>query len=110
MSAVDGRILHRNNLKADAAYSYRVFADTDAINTPLDSPLGNGYTPFPGPDPHQTLPRVGVLSAALLVLLVFADLSTLGGGSEDGSSGASSSAGRSVVRRERSRSLPTRRS
>lgn len=51
ISAEDGSLLFRNTLTAsDAAaetYSYRVFADADGINQPFDSPLGNGYDPFP---------------------------------------------------------------
>ncbi len=61
VSAADGQLLHRRNLKANAAYTYRVFAD-DADNgyQPYDSPLGNGYTPFPGADPVEALQRSGV--------------------------------------------------
>jgi hypothetical protein len=47
VSAQDGRVLFRNNLRADAAFSYRVWADTSADHTPLDGPGGNGSTPHP---------------------------------------------------------------
>lgn len=61
VSAVDGRILHRDNLKADAAYSYRVFAGAAGpLYQPYDMPLGNGYTPFPGSNPNDPLVRTGV--------------------------------------------------
>lgn len=62
VSAVDGQVLHRDNLKANAAWSYRVFADANGLHQPYDSPLGNGYTPFPGVDPTDSLPRNGVSS------------------------------------------------
>jgi hypothetical protein len=49
VSALNGAVLHRDNLKAEAATTYRVFADpNDPLRQPFDSPLGNGYTPFPG--------------------------------------------------------------
>ncbi len=60
VSANDGRVLHRKNLKANAAYSYRVFAEPDGNHMPYDSPLGNGYTPFTGANPTDELQRVGV--------------------------------------------------
>jgi hypothetical protein len=61
VSATDGQVLHRANLKASAAYNYRVFADTNGpLHQPFDMPLGNGYTPFPGAQPTDTLVRTGV--------------------------------------------------
>ncbi|HEY1078345.1 MAG TPA: M36 family metallopeptidase [Fontimonas sp.] len=60
VSARDASILQRRNLKADAAYTYRTFADTAAPNTPYDSPFGNGLTPFPLASPDQPVERVGV--------------------------------------------------
>ena len=62
ISAEDGSLLFRNTLTAsDAAaetYSYRVFADADGINQPFDSPLGNGYDPFPASAPNAAIGRV----------------------------------------------------
>lgn len=60
VSARDAGILQRRNLKADAAYSYRTFADEAAPHTPYDSPFGNGLTPFPLASPDQPVERVGV--------------------------------------------------
>ncbi|MEK6805864.1 MAG: M36 family metallopeptidase [Pseudomonadota bacterium] len=51
ISAVDGGLLSRKNLKNQAAYSYRVYADMAGINQPYDGPLGNGYEPFPSDNP-----------------------------------------------------------
>lgn len=60
MSAQDGSLLVRKDLKSDAAYSYRVFAEPKGpIYQPFDSPLGNGYTPFPGASRNQRLARNG---------------------------------------------------
>lgn len=75
VSAADGQLLHRRNLKANAAYTYRVFAD-DVENgyQPYDSPLGNGYTPFPGANPVEELQRSGVESR--LVTLEHAGIET----------------------------------
>lgn len=39
--AEDGRVLSRRSLVADAAFSYRVFAETAAAKTPLDGPLAD---------------------------------------------------------------------
>lgn len=60
VSASDASILHRKNLKSEAAYTYRVFADPQAPYTPYDSPFGNGLTPFPGNAPDEPVTRVGV--------------------------------------------------
>ncbi|WP_275899129.1 myxosortase-dependent M36 family metallopeptidase [Pyxidicoccus caerfyrddinensis] len=57
ISAVDGRILLRNNLTADAEFSYRVFADTTPPYTPHDGPAGTNATPHPtGTTPSGFLP------------------------------------------------------
>jgi hypothetical protein len=49
VSARNNAVLHRDNLKHEAAYSYRVFADKNGpLHQPYDSPVGNGYVPFPG--------------------------------------------------------------
>ncbi|WP_305849545.1 myxosortase-dependent M36 family metallopeptidase [Pyxidicoccus parkwayensis] len=47
ISALDGRILLRNNLTSDAEFSYRAFADTTPPFTPWDGPSGNTATPHP---------------------------------------------------------------
>ncbi|WP_163988535.1 myxosortase-dependent M36 family metallopeptidase [Pyxidicoccus caerfyrddinensis] len=47
ISALDGRILLRMNLAADAEFSYRVFADSTPPYTPHDGPAGNNATPHP---------------------------------------------------------------
>ena len=61
VSAADGRILHRANLKADAAYTYRAFADPNgALYQPFDAPLGNGYAPFPSANRNDPITRTGV--------------------------------------------------
>ena len=59
VSAVDGQLLHRKNLVAEAAFSYRVFADDSGDVQPYDSPLGNGYAPFTGDSPTATIERIG---------------------------------------------------
>lgn len=55
VSAVDGAILFRNDLTADAAYSYRVWAETASPFRPYDGPQGNGASPHPTgvPDGYQ---------------------------------------------------------
>ncbi|HUP92085.1 MAG TPA: M36 family metallopeptidase [Solimonas sp.] len=58
ISAVDGALLSRKNLKA-SAFTYRVFADLGGINQPYDGPLGNGYEPFPSDDPDAPVTRTG---------------------------------------------------
>lgn len=59
ISAADGRILFRKNLRAYDAYSYRVFADGDGINAPWESPLGTELNPVPNSgDPSFVHPRV----------------------------------------------------
>ncbi|TJY58842.1 hypothetical protein E4T66_14670 [Sinimarinibacterium sp. CAU 1509] len=74
VSASDRSILHRTNLVADAAFTYRVFADDAGINQPYDAPLGNGYTPFPGSTPDAPIARVG--AEAKLVTLEHAGIVT----------------------------------
>lgn len=61
VSATSGTVLHRENLIANA-YSYRVYADDGGSFQPFDSPLGNGYTPFPGTSPDEIVTRVGATS------------------------------------------------
>ncbi|MFA5941096.1 MAG: M36 family metallopeptidase [Sinimarinibacterium sp.] len=60
VSAADLSVLHRTNLVSDAAFTYRTFADDAAPFQPFDAPLGNGYTPFSGSNPGDTITRVGV--------------------------------------------------
>ncbi|MGH8444262.1 MAG: M36 family metallopeptidase, partial [Solimonas sp.] len=55
-------------------FSYRVFADADGIHQPFDSPLGNGYVPFPGTSINQELPRISAV--ANLVTLTSGPIST----------------------------------
>lgn len=74
VSAADLSVLHRQNLVSDAAFTYRVFADDAAPFQPLDAPLGNTYTPFPGNSPSDAIPRVGVESK--LVTLEHGGIST----------------------------------
>lgn len=45
VSAIDGRILFRNNLTAEVAYTYRVWADP--TGRPQDTPAGNAAHPHP---------------------------------------------------------------
>ncbi|MES0872872.1 M36 family metallopeptidase [Sinimarinibacterium thermocellulolyticum] len=59
VSANDLRILHRKNLKSDAAFTYRVFADATPPYQPYDAPLGNAYAPFPGSAPNDPITRTG---------------------------------------------------
>ncbi|WNG59964.1 hypothetical protein F0U59_38520 [Archangium gephyra] len=47
VSAVDGRLLFRNNLTAHAEFSYRAFAETTPPYTPHDGPSGSASTPHP---------------------------------------------------------------
>ncbi|HYO66609.1 MAG TPA: myxosortase-dependent M36 family metallopeptidase [Archangium sp.] len=56
VSAADGRLLMRNNLTADAEYSYRVFADTTPPYTPHDGPSGTQATPHPTGTPSGFVP------------------------------------------------------
>ncbi|MHB8872274.1 MAG: M36 family metallopeptidase, partial [Myxococcaceae bacterium] len=73
VSAVDGRVLFRNNLTHDASFSYRTFADTSGDFIPFDGPQGNDASPHPTglPDGYQA-PFV----AAPLVTLDHAGLLT----------------------------------
>jgi hypothetical protein len=60
VSARDGSILHRKDLKSDAAFSYRTFADAQGpLYQPYDSPLGNGYAPLPQGDRKSRRARIG---------------------------------------------------
>ncbi|MES2682186.1 MAG: M36 family metallopeptidase, partial [Pseudomonadota bacterium] len=72
VSASSGLVLHRRNLVSNATpFTYTVFADGESNNFhPFDSPLGNGYTPFPGADPLAKIARVASLTTAPKVTLV----------------------------------------
>jgi hypothetical protein len=60
----DGSLLFRHNLRADAAFTYRVFAETGGNNLPLPSPIGrNGY-------PHPTATPDGFQGAAVASNLI----------------------------------------
>lgn len=76
VSAADGRILHRKDLVARAtAFNYRVFAD-DASNNfhPYDSPLGNGFTPFPGSSSTDRVPRTTSATTRLVSVVATSGL------------------------------------
>jgi MYXO-CTERM domain-containing protein len=47
ISADDGALLFRKDLTEYDAYTYRVWADSTALNVPLDGPAGNDGTPNP---------------------------------------------------------------
>lgn len=69
VSAVDGRILQRDNLKADAGFTYRVYADAKGpLYQPYDSPLGNDYDPFPSSNRSEHLGRNKASEASLVML------------------------------------------
>ena len=72
VSAANGQVLHRRNLVSSATkFTYTVFADGEGNNFyPWDSPLGNGYTPFPGTNPLAKLPRVPTVATAPKVTLL----------------------------------------
>jgi hypothetical protein len=55
VSAVDGKVLLRSNLTADAAFNYRVWAETDGPRRPLDGPLAD-VTPHPTGTPDGVNP------------------------------------------------------
>jgi hypothetical protein len=74
VSAVDGTILVRKNLMADADFTYRAYADTTTPFKPYDGPLGNGRTPFLGAGPGDNPPRVP--AASNLVTLEAGPIST----------------------------------
>jgi hypothetical protein len=75
VSATDGVVLHRENLQSDAtAFTYRAHADAAAPFEPFDSPLGNGYTPFPEQSPNAAIVRTP--AADNVVTLVAGPIST----------------------------------
>lgn len=66
VSALSGRILLRNNLTADQAFSYRVWADLAGQHRPMDGPQGFDPTPKAVPLPDGL--QAPFLSANLLTL------------------------------------------
>ncbi|MFY1827745.1 myxosortase-dependent M36 family metallopeptidase [Myxococcus fulvus] len=47
ISAADGQVLMRKNMREEAAFSYRAFADTTPPYTPHDGPAGTNASPHP---------------------------------------------------------------
>jgi hypothetical protein len=82
VSATDGSILHRENLKASdagaisAPFSYRMFAETTFPFMLDDQPLGNGYTPFPATDRSATITRIADPALPRLVTLAHGPIKT----------------------------------
>ncbi|MFP2906894.1 myxosortase-dependent M36 family metallopeptidase [Pyxidicoccus sp. 3LFB2] len=67
ISALDGRVLMRNNLTSHADYGYRVFADTTPPFTPHDGPTGTAAaTPHPTGSPNGYRPAY--VAPALITL------------------------------------------
>lgn len=54
ISAIDGRVLFRNNHTANDAFTYRVWAD--ANGHPWDGPIGTASSPHPSGTPDGTMP------------------------------------------------------
>jgi hypothetical protein len=72
VSAVDGSILFRNNLTADASFGYRVWAETSGAHRPFDGPQGtdtsphvalDGFEPSSYPAPNLVTLSSGPISA-----------------------------------------------
>ncbi|MRG95576.1 M36 family metallopeptidase [Polyangium spumosum] len=55
IAADDGRVLYRQNLSHDAAFNYRVWADSTGDKRPLDGPQAD-FTPHPTGVPDGTAP------------------------------------------------------
>jgi len=70
ISAVDGQLLFRNNLKHSESYTYRVYADTAPSFRPWDGPTGTIGTPHPTgiPDGFRA-PFVNALDVSLESLI-----------------------------------------
>ena len=56
VSARDGRLLFRNDLKKADAFTYRVWADGSGARLPFDGPQGNDPTPHPTGTVNQYSP------------------------------------------------------
>lgn len=72
-SARDGRLLYRHSLMADAAFGYRVWANTGLANIPMDGPQGDAPSPHPTGVPDNFQPA---LTAPVLVSLQNGPIST----------------------------------
>jgi large repetitive protein len=55
ISAVDGRVLYRENLIHNDTFNYRVWADATGDKRPFDGPIGD-FTPHPTGTPDNTFP------------------------------------------------------
>ncbi len=56
VSAIDGMILFRHRITETDSFTYRVWADNTALNTPYDGPQGNDPTPHPTGTPNNYNP------------------------------------------------------
>ncbi|WP_428268746.1 M36 family metallopeptidase [Haliangium sp.] len=65
VGAAEGEVLSRRNLTASDAVTYRVWADTDGLHTPLDGPIDD-FTPHPTGVPG--LPEPGFVDPALITI------------------------------------------
>ena len=72
-SARDGQLLFRHSIMQDAAFSYRLWANTVAPNYPMDGPQGDGASPHPTGTPNLYQPA---LIAPNLVTLQNGPIST----------------------------------
>ena len=71
VSTIDGRILYRNNLtNSEAAFGYRVYAETDNGHLPLDGPMGD-VSPWNPADEEPTQ-----ITDASLITLASGPIST----------------------------------
>ncbi len=57
-SAADGRLLFRHSIMADAAFSYRVWANTASPFLPMDGPQGDAPSPHPTGLPDYYMPTL----------------------------------------------------
>jgi large repetitive protein len=58
VSAADATVLFRHNQTADAAFSYRVFAEATGNNLPMLSPYGRTHFPHPAGTPDGSQPEM----------------------------------------------------
>ena len=72
-SARDGQLLFRHSIMQDAAFSYRLWANTTAPFYPMDGPQGDGASPHPTGTPNLYMPT---LIAPNLVTLQNGPIST----------------------------------
>lgn len=59
VAAADGRLLFRNSLTRDAAYTYRVYAEPTSPYLPLPGPMGRAAFPYPSATPDGMQPPLG---------------------------------------------------